>query len=106
MTKKKLLRQGGLFSLREGNDLIHGKLIVPHNVKVFVDDVVSEFKLNSLTGPCDEHETVFLYHVMNMTLGDPAASFVEWPKDLVTLGQVQHVKYFFCLFKNHSILFF
>ncbi|KAL8094186.1 hypothetical protein AgCh_035889 [Apium graveolens] len=57
--------------------MIHNSPIVPHNVKVSVDDVVAEYQLTPLPVPCDEHETV----------GNAAGSFVQWPKDLVTLGQ-------------------
>ncbi|KAL8111850.1 hypothetical protein AgCh_019527 [Apium graveolens] len=47
------------------------------NSKLEVDDVVAEYQLTPLLVPCDEHETV----------GNAAGSFVQWPKDLVTLGQ-------------------
>lgn len=51
---------------------------MPHNVKVCVDEVVVEFQLTPLPVPCDEHETVC----------SATGSFVEWPNDLVILGQV------------------
>ncbi|KAL8090318.1 hypothetical protein AgCh_039696 [Apium graveolens] len=57
--------------------MIHNSPIVPHNIKVSVDDVVAEYQLTPLLVPCDEHETV----------GNAAGSFVQWPKDLMTLGQ-------------------
>ncbi|KAL8112942.1 hypothetical protein AgCh_020311 [Apium graveolens] len=57
--------------------MIHNSPIAPHNVKVSVDDVVAEYQLTPLPVPCDEHETV----------GNVAGSFVQWPKDLVTLEQ-------------------
>ncbi|KAL8158006.1 hypothetical protein AgCh_002641 [Apium graveolens] len=37
--------------------MIHNSPIVPHNVKVSVDDVVAEYQLTPLPVPCDEHET-------------------------------------------------
>lgn len=58
--------------------MIHGKMIAPHNVKVQIDDIVAEFQLTPLPVPCEEHEMV----------GNAVGSFVQWPRDLVTLGQV------------------
>ncbi|XP_074369523.1 uncharacterized protein LOC141710931 [Apium graveolens] len=70
--------KGTIFpSSSQGNNMIHGKSIANNNVKVSVDDVVGKFQLTPLLVPCDEHQTV----------GDAAGSFVQWPEDLVTLGQ-------------------
>ncbi|KAL8117726.1 hypothetical protein AgCh_015559 [Apium graveolens] len=47
------------------------------NSKLEVDDLVAEYQLTPLPVPCDEHETV----------GNEVCSFVQWSKDLVTLGE-------------------
>ena len=74
--------RGQVFPLsREGDNFIHGIPITPNNVKVCVDEVLIEFQLTPLPVPCDEHETV----------GNAAGSFVQWPKDLVILGQVIYI---------------
>lgn len=62
---------------------------MPNNVRVSVDDVVPEFQLIPLPVPCNELETI----------GNAAGSFVQWPKDLVTLGQVYIMLWYF----SHSI---
>ncbi|KAL8147766.1 hypothetical protein AgCh_005183 [Apium graveolens] len=61
----------------QGENMIHNNPIVPNNVRVSVDDVVPEFQLIPLSVPCNELETI----------GNAAGSFVQWPKDHVTLGQ-------------------
>ena len=63
--------------------MIHNNLIVPHNVRVSIDEVEPEYQLTPLPVPCDEHETV----------GNAAGSFVQWPKELVMLGQVYLVRF-------------
>ncbi|KAL8110520.1 hypothetical protein AgCh_026298 [Apium graveolens] len=77
--KEELLWLGGLFfpSISPGENRIHNNPIVPNNFRVSVDDVVPEFQLIPLPVPCNELETI----------GNAAGSFVQWPKDLVTLGQ-------------------
>lgn len=73
-----VVARGTIFpSNSQGSTMLHNKPIAPHNVKVSVDDVVAEYQLNPLPVPCEEHATV----------GNAAGSFVQWPKDLVTLGQ-------------------
>ncbi|KAL8128018.1 hypothetical protein AgCh_014811 [Apium graveolens] len=57
--------------------MIHNNPIAPQNVRVSVDDVITEYQLTSLPVPCYEHETI----------GNAAGSFVQCPKDLVMLGQ-------------------
>ncbi|XP_074332491.1 uncharacterized protein LOC141670505 isoform X1 [Apium graveolens] len=76
--RRVIAARGTVFPLNSGGvNMIHNSPIVPHNVKLSVDDVVAEYQLTPLPVPCDEHETV----------GNAAGSFVQWPKDLVTLGQ-------------------
>ena len=69
--------RGTLFPTNNG-EMIHNNPIAPQNVRVSVDDVITEYQLTPLPMPCDEHETV----------GNATGSFVQWPKDLVMLGQV------------------
>ncbi|KAL8118860.1 hypothetical protein AgCh_016375 [Apium graveolens] len=57
--------------------MIHNNPIAPQNVRVLVDDVITEYQLTPLSVPCYEHEAI----------GNAAGSFVQWPKDLVMLGQ-------------------
>ncbi|WOH00626.1 hypothetical protein DCAR_0519995 [Daucus carota subsp. sativus] len=49
-----------------------------HISEVSVDDVVPEYQLTPLPVPCSEHETI----------GNAEGSFVQWPKELVNLGQL------------------
>lgn len=82
----------------QGENMIHNIPITPNNVKVSVDDVLPELQLTPLPVPCDEHETI----------GNAMGSFVQWPKDLVTLGQVYHVlvlKYLFFSFNWQYFMF-
>ncbi|KAL8099331.1 hypothetical protein AgCh_031838 [Apium graveolens] len=73
-----VVARGTVFpSISPGENRIHNNPIVPNNVRVSVDDVVPEFQLIPLPVPCNELETI----------GNAAGSFVQWPKDLVTLGQ-------------------
>ncbi|XP_074331194.1 uncharacterized protein LOC141668280 [Apium graveolens] len=75
---KVVMGRGQVFQLnKEGSNFINGKPIAPNNVKVCVDEVLVEFQVTHLPMPCDEHKTV----------GDAAGSFVQWPEDLVILGQ-------------------
>jgi hypothetical protein len=73
-----VVARGQAFPLTEGNNFIHGLPIAPTNVKVCVDAVEDEFQRAPLPVPCGEFESV----------GDATGAFVQWPKDLVTLGQV------------------
>ncbi|KAL8109981.1 hypothetical protein AgCh_025911 [Apium graveolens] len=73
-----VVARGTVFpSNSQGENMIHNNPIVPNNIRVSVDDVVPEFQLIPLPVPCNELETI----------GNAAGSFVQWPKDLVTLGQ-------------------
>lgn len=73
-----VVARGTVFpSNSQGSNMLHNNPIAPLNVKVSVDDVVADYQLTPLPVPCEEHETV----------GNAAGSFVQWPKDLVTLGQ-------------------
>ncbi|KAL8107464.1 hypothetical protein AgCh_024030 [Apium graveolens] len=65
-----------LFLTNQG-EMIHNNPIAPQNVRVSVDDVITEYQLTPLPVPCYEHETI----------GNATGSFVQWPKDLVMLGQ-------------------
>lgn len=76
---KVVVARGTVFpSSSQGSNLVHGNPMAAHNVKVSVDDVVAEFQQTPLPVRSIEHEKV----------GDAAGSFVQWPKDLVMLGQV------------------
>ncbi|WOH15073.1 hypothetical protein DCAR_0934608 [Daucus carota subsp. sativus] len=73
-----VVARGTVFpSNNEGGNLIHNNPIAPQNIRVSVDDVVPEFQQAPLPVPCNEHETI----------GNAEGSFVQWPKDLVMLGQ-------------------
>ncbi|KAL8155015.1 hypothetical protein AgCh_000403 [Apium graveolens] len=69
-------RQDHILNIK-GENMIHNNSIAPNNVRVSVDDVVPEFQLILLPVPCNELETI----------ENAAGNFVQWPKDLVTLGQ-------------------
>ena len=73
-----VVARGTVFPTNSQGNMIHNNQIAPQNVKVSIDDVLAEYKLTPLPVPCDEYETV----------GNAAGSFVQWPKELVTLGQV------------------
>ncbi|KAL8099663.1 hypothetical protein AgCh_032066 [Apium graveolens] len=73
---KVVAARGTLFPTNQG-EMIHNNPIAPQNVRVSVDDVITEYQLTPLPVPCYEHETI----------GNAAGSFVQWPKDLVMLGQ-------------------
>ncbi|KAL8149281.1 hypothetical protein AgCh_006327 [Apium graveolens] len=73
---KVVAARGTLFPTNQG-EMIHNNPIAPQNVRVSVDDVITEYQLTPLPVPCYEHETI----------GNAASSFVQWPKDLVMLGQ-------------------
>lgn len=62
-----------------GPILVHGKELASDSVKVSVDDVIAEFQTVPLPTPSNELRRI----------GDAAGSFVQWPKHLVTLGQVR-----------------
>ncbi|KAL8105374.1 hypothetical protein AgCh_029245 [Apium graveolens] len=72
---KVVTARGTLFPTNQG-EMIHNNPIAPQNVRVSVDDVITEYQLTPLPVPCYEHETI----------GNAAGSFVQWPKDLVMLG--------------------
>ncbi|KAL8131230.1 hypothetical protein AgCh_007230 [Apium graveolens] len=57
--------------------MIHNNPISPQNVRVSVDDVITEYQLTPLPVPCYEHKII----------GNAAGSFVQWSKDLVMLRQ-------------------
>ena len=79
-----VVARGTVFpSNSQGDNMIHNNPIASQNVRVSVDDVVPEYQLTPLPVPCDEHDTI----------GNAAGSFVQWPKDLVTLGQVFFVRF-------------
>ena len=78
-----VVARGTVFPSSSQGDLIHNNPTAPHNVKVSIDDVLAEYQLTPLPVPCDEHETI----------GNAAGSFVQWPKELVTLGQVHVVRF-------------
>ena len=65
----------------EGGNMIHNNPVATQNVRVSVDDVVPEFQMTPLPVPCSEHETI----------GNAEGSFVQWPKELVILGQVYNL---------------
>ncbi|KAL8103979.1 hypothetical protein AgCh_028265 [Apium graveolens] len=74
---KVVAARGTLFPTNNQGEMIHNNPIAPQNVRVSVDDVITEYQLTPLPVPCYEHETI----------GNAAGSFVQWPKDLVMLGQ-------------------
>ncbi|XP_074382333.1 uncharacterized protein LOC141724202 [Apium graveolens] len=74
---KVVAARGTLFPTNKQGKMIHNNPIAPQNVRVSVDDVITEYQLTPLYVPCYEHETI----------GYTAGSFVQWPKDLVMLGQ-------------------
>ncbi|KAL8133553.1 hypothetical protein AgCh_008861 [Apium graveolens] len=74
---KVVAARGTLFPTNNQGEIIHNNPIAPQNVRVSVDDVITEYQLTPLPVPCYEHETI----------GNAAGSFVQWPKDLVMLGQ-------------------
>lgn len=72
------MARGTVFpSILPGAAMVHGEQIAPNNVKVCVDDVVSDYKTTPLPVPCSEHKLV----------GDANGSFIQWPKNLILLGQ-------------------
>ncbi|KAL8156662.1 hypothetical protein AgCh_001668 [Apium graveolens] len=73
---KVVAARGTLFPTNQG-EMIHNNPIAPQNVRVSVDDIITEYQLTPLPVPCYEHETI----------ENAAGSFVQWPKDLVMLGQ-------------------
>ncbi|KAL8101586.1 hypothetical protein AgCh_033474 [Apium graveolens] len=73
---KVVAARGTLFPTNQG-EMIHNNPISPQNVRVSVDDVITEYQLTPLPVPCYEHETI----------GNAVGSFVQWSKDLVMLGQ-------------------
>ncbi|KAL8148107.1 hypothetical protein AgCh_005450 [Apium graveolens] len=73
---KVVAARGTLFPTNQG-EMIHNNPIAPQNVRVSVNDVITEYQLTPLPVPCYEHETI----------GNAVGSFVQWPKDLVMLGQ-------------------
>ena len=74
-----VVARGTVFpSNSQGVNMIHNIPMASHNVRVSIDDVVPEYQLTPLPVSCDEHDNI----------GNAAGSFVQWPKDLVTLGQV------------------
>ncbi|KAL8103901.1 hypothetical protein AgCh_028195 [Apium graveolens] len=74
---KVVAARGTLFPTNNQGEMIHNNPIAPQNVRVSVDDVITEYQLTPLPVPCYEHETI----------GNAAGSFVQWSKDLVMLGQ-------------------
>ncbi|WOH04534.1 hypothetical protein DCAR_0623943 [Daucus carota subsp. sativus] len=60
---------------------------VRSSCQVSIDDVVPEYQLTPLPVSCDEHDNI----------GNAAGSFVQWPKDLVTLGQLKDDTFAFML---------
>ncbi|KAL8156660.1 hypothetical protein AgCh_001666 [Apium graveolens] len=74
---KVVAARGTLFPTNQG-EMIHNNPIAPQNVRVSVDDIITEYQLTPLPVPCYEHETI----------ENAAGSFVQWPKDLVMLGQI------------------
>ncbi|KAL8146476.1 hypothetical protein AgCh_004274 [Apium graveolens] len=74
---KVVAARGTLFPTNNQGEMNHNNPIAPQNVRVSVDDVITEYQLTPLPVPCYEHETI----------GNAAGSFVQWPKDLVMLGQ-------------------
>ncbi|XP_063948209.1 uncharacterized protein LOC108217919 [Daucus carota subsp. sativus] len=73
-----VVARGTVFpSNSQGVNMIHNIPMASHNVRVSIDDVVPEYQLTPLPVSCDEHDNI----------GNAAGSFVQWPKDLVTLGQ-------------------
>ena len=77
-----IVARGTVFpSNNEGSNMIHNNPIIAQNVRVSIDDVVPEFQLTPLPVPCSEHETI----------GNAEGSFVQWPKELVILGQVHNL---------------
>ncbi|KAL8157771.1 hypothetical protein AgCh_002464 [Apium graveolens] len=74
---KVVAARGTLFPTNNQGEMNHNNPIAPQNVRVSVDDVITEYQLTPIPVPCYEHETI----------GNAAGSFVQWPKDLVMLGQ-------------------
>ncbi|XP_074326989.1 uncharacterized protein LOC141664932 [Apium graveolens] len=74
---KVVAARGTLFPTNNQGEMIHNNPIAPQNVRVSVDDVITEYQLTPLPVPCYEHETI----------ENAASSFVQWPKDLVMLGR-------------------
>nr|XP_017252692.1 PREDICTED: uncharacterized protein LOC108223115 isoform X2 [Daucus carota subsp. sativus] len=73
-----VVARGTVFpSNNERGNMIHNNPVAPQNIRVSVDDVVPEYQLTPLPVPCSEHETI----------GNAEGSFVQWPKELVNLGQ-------------------
>lgn len=58
--------------------LVHGEEVASDSVKVSVDDLVAEFQTVPLPIPSNELKRI----------GDAAGSFVQWPRHLVSFGQV------------------
>ncbi|KAL8157773.1 hypothetical protein AgCh_002466 [Apium graveolens] len=74
---KVVAARGTLFPTNNQGEMNHNNPIAPQNVRVSVDDVITEYQLTPIPVPCYEHETI----------GNAAGSFVQWPKELVMLGQ-------------------
>ena len=91
-----IVARGTVFpSNSEGGNMIHNNPVTAQNVRVSVDNVVPEFQLTPLPVPCSEHETV----------GNAEGSFVQWPKELVILGQVYIIYIKVLNFFTYSIAF-
>jgi hypothetical protein len=75
----------------QSDNMVHNNPIASHNVRVSIDDVGPEYQLTPLPVSCDELETV----------GSAAGSFVQWPKDLVTLGHVYFLTFEVLKFFSH-----
>ncbi|KAL8101587.1 hypothetical protein AgCh_033475 [Apium graveolens] len=63
---KVVAARGTLFPTNQG-EMIHNNPIAPQNVRVSVDDVITEYQLTPLPVPCYEHETI----------GNAAGSFFQ-----------------------------
>ena len=92
-----VVARGTVFpSNNERGNMIHNNPVAPQNIKVSVDDVVPEYQLTPLPVPCSEHETI----------GNAEGSFVQWPKELVNLGQVYNLYLGIEFFRIQLLFFF
>lgn len=73
-----MVARGTVYPQSCTGSLVHGEQVVLENVKVAVDDVLGDFQ--NVTLPVPSYEIT--------RIGEAVGSFVQWPKNLVTLGHV------------------
>lgn len=73
-----MVARGTVYLQSSTASLVHGEKVAVDNVKVAVDDVVCNFQNVTLRVPS--------YEITRIS--EALGTFVQWPKNLVTLGQV------------------